>query len=126
MTPQSALAGSAPPAGRGPKIRAAVLAATLAELTETGYTALTVDNVARRAGVHKTTIYRRWKNREALVADAVADRAGTAKMPFPDTGDIGTDLLRLARMTVGLMTRPDGQTVAAPSLSAARLLTEVS
>ena len=45
MTPQSASAGRARPAGRGPKIRAAVLAATLAELTETGYAALTVDNV---------------------------------------------------------------------------------
>ena len=83
MTLQSAPAGRARPAGRGPKIRAAVLAATLAELTETGYTALTVDNVARRAGVHKTTIYRRWKDREGLVADAVADRAGDGENALP-------------------------------------------
>ena len=52
------------PAVRGPKVHAAVLAATLTELAETGYAALTVDNVARRSGVHKTTIYRRWKDRE--------------------------------------------------------------
>ena len=72
------------PAGRArPEIRAAVLAATLAELTENGYAALTVDNVARRSGVHKTTIYRRWKDREGLVADAVAERAATAKIPSP-------------------------------------------
>src|ERR1700722_5577062 len=70
MTPQSAPAGRAGPAGRGPQVRAAVLAPTLAELTENGYAALTVDNVARRSGVHKTTIYRRWKDREGLVADA--------------------------------------------------------
>ena len=108
MTPQSAPAGRVRPAGRGPEVRAAVLAATLAELAENGYAAVTVDNVARRSGVHKTTIYRRWKDREALVADAVAERAGTAKMPFPDTGDIDTDLLRLARMTVVFLTSPAG------------------
>src|SRR5262249_45621890 len=45
--------------GRGPKVRAAVLAATLAELADKGYAALTVDGIARRAGIHKTTIYRR-------------------------------------------------------------------
>ena len=126
MTPQSALAGRARPVGRGLKIRAAVLAATLAELTETGYTALTVDNVARRAGVHKTTIYRRWKDREALVAAAVAERAGTAKMPFPDTGDIGTDLLRLARMTVAFLTSPAGGIVVASSMSDVGRIPEVA
>ncbi len=126
MTSQSALAGRARPPGRGPKIRAAVLAATLAELTETGYTALTVDNVARRAGVHKTTIYRRWKDRESLVADAVAERAGTAQMPFPDTGDIGTDLLRLARMTVAFRTSPAGSIVGATSTSDVGRIPEVA
>jgi AcrR family transcriptional regulator len=126
MTPQSALAGRAQPVGRGPKMRAAVLAATLAELTETGYAALTVDNVARRAGVHKTTIYRRWKDREALVADAVVGLAATAKMPFPDTGDIGTDLLRLARMTVAFLTSPAGGIVAATSMSDTGRIPEVA
>ena len=126
MTPQSAPAGRARPAGRGPKVRAAVLAATLAELTENGYAALTVDNVARRAGVHKTTIYRRWKDREGLVADAVADRAATAKMPFPDTGDIDTDLLRLARMIVAFLNSPTGQAVAAATMSDASRIPEIA
>jgi len=87
---------------------------------------LTVDNVARRSGVHKTTIYRRWKDREGLVADAVADRATTAKMPFPDTGDIDTDLLRLARMTVAFLTSPAGGTVAAAAMSDAGRIPEVA
>jgi AcrR family transcriptional regulator len=125
MTPQSAPAGRARPAGRGPKVRAAVLAATLAELTENGYAALTVDNVARRSGVHKTTIYRRWKDREGLVADAVADRA-TNRMPFPDTGDIDTDLLRLARMTVAFLTSPAGGTITAASMSDAGRIPQVA
>jgi AcrR family transcriptional regulator len=126
MTPQSASADRARPVGRGPRVRAAVLAATLAELTETGYAALTVDNVARRAGIHKTTIYRRWKDREDLVADAVVNLASSAKMPFPDTGDIGTDLVRLARMTVVFLTSPAGGTVAATSMSDAGRIPEVA
>jgi AcrR family transcriptional regulator len=48
------------PGGRSARVRAAAIAATLAELAETGYSALSLENVARRAGVHKTTLYRRW------------------------------------------------------------------
>ena len=58
---------------RGATVRANVLAATLAELAEAGYAALTVEAVADRAGVHKTTVYRRWRDREALVIDALTD-----------------------------------------------------
>ena len=47
--PQPAPPGRARPVGRGPKVRAAVLAATLTELTGSGYAALTVENVARQA-----------------------------------------------------------------------------
>jgi AcrR family transcriptional regulator len=124
MTPQSA-PGRASPAGRGPKVRAAVLAATLTELTENGYAALTVDNVARRAGVHKTTIYRRWQDRESLVADAVTDLAAT-KVPFPDTGDIDTDLRTLARSFVAFLNSPTGKAVAAATLSDAGRIPEVA
>ncbi len=125
MMPQSALAGRARPTRRGPKVRAAVLAATLAELTGTGYAALTVDNVARRAGVHKTTIYRRWKDRESLVADAVTDLAAT-QVPLPDTGDIDADLRRLARSFVAFLNSPTGQAVAAATLSDAGRIPEIT
>jgi AcrR family transcriptional regulator len=125
MTTQSAPAGRARPAGRGPKVRAAVLAATLTELTENGYAALTVDNVARRSGVHKTTIYRRWKDRESLVADAVTDLAVT-KVPFPDTGDIDTDLRVLARSFVRFLNSPAGKAVAAATLSDAGRIPEIA
>jgi AcrR family transcriptional regulator len=130
MTSQSALTGRARAAGpgsarRGPKVRAAVLAATLAELAGTGYAALTVENVARRAGVHKTTIYRRWKDREGLVTDAMTDLAAT-QVPFPDTGDIDTDLRRLARSFVAFLNSPTGQAVAAATLSDASRIPEVA
>jgi AcrR family transcriptional regulator len=110
---------------RGPRVHAAVLAATLAELAETGYTALTVDNVARRSGVHKTTIYRRWKNRERLVAEAVTDLAAT-KVPFPDTKDIGADLRRFARGLVTWLGSPMGQAVTAALQSDAARLPEIA
>lgn len=113
------------PAVRGPKVHAAVLAATLTELAETGYTALTVDNVARRSGVHKTTIYRRWKDRERLVAEAVTDLAAT-KVPFPDTKDIGADLRRFARGLVIWLGSPMGKAVTAALQSDAARLPEIA
>jgi AcrR family transcriptional regulator len=111
--------------GRGPKVRAAVLAAALSELTETGYAAMTIENVAQRAGVHKTTVYRRWQSRERLVADAVTELAGT-RVPFPDTDDISADLRTLARSLARFLASPLGQTVTAVMLSDAGRIPEVA
>jgi AcrR family transcriptional regulator len=116
--------GSRPP-GRGPKVRAAVLGATLSELSETGYAALTIENVARRAGVHKTTVYRRWRDRESLVADAVTQLAGT-RVPFPESDDISADLRSLARSLVRFLASPLGQAVTAVMLSDAGRIPEVA
>ncbi|MEV6520545.1 TetR/AcrR family transcriptional regulator [Longispora sp. NPDC051575] len=112
-----------PPIGRGPKVRAAVLAATLTELAEVGYAALTVDNVARRAGVHKTTVYRRWADRETLIADALTERVA-ADIPLPDTGAIDTDLRELARNLTARMTGRIGRIVLTTMLSDAPEITE--
>ncbi|WP_342216917.1 helix-turn-helix domain-containing protein [Nocardia cyriacigeorgica] len=49
------------PGGRTARIRTQVLEAVHAELTEHGYDALTIDTVAARAGVHRATVYRRWR-----------------------------------------------------------------
>ncbi len=125
MRDEVVLQGRSRPPGRGPKVRTAVLAAALGELTENGYAALTVDNVARRSGVHKTTIYRRWRNRESLVADAVIDLAA-AKVPFPDTHDIDADLRELARSFVKFLNSPIGKAVAAATLSDASRIPEIA
>ena len=77
------------PGGRSARVRADVIAATLAELGERGYAALSLDSVARRAGVHKTTLYRRWGTREELVLEAMLERAGE-HISVPDTGSCGT------------------------------------
>ena len=91
-------------------MRAATLAATLEELAETGYLALTLDAVARRAGVHKTTLYRRWGTREALVLDAMLGLAGE-RIPIPDTGSLRGDLAALATAAAATAGSPQGQAV---------------
>jgi AcrR family transcriptional regulator len=113
------------PPGRGAKVRAAVLRATLQELADSGYAELTVDKVARRCGVHKTTIYRRWPDRESLVADAVIGRAAV-EVPFPDTGDIEADLRQLARSLVRFLNSPAGKALAAATLSDASRIPEIA
>jgi len=104
------------PIGRGRKVRTAVLEATLAALAETGYTALSIDDIARRAGVHKTTVYRRWQTRENLVADALTEQMA-AGIAIPDTGNVETDLRQLARAFVGWMIGPIGRAMLATILS---------
>jgi AcrR family transcriptional regulator len=66
---------SAPRAGsavdpRVERSRRAILRAVLEELAEVGYGALTIESVARRAGVGKSTIYRHWRDKLSLIADA--------------------------------------------------------
>ncbi|MGW5382719.1 TetR/AcrR family transcriptional regulator [Nocardia sp. NPDC003963] len=103
---------NAAPLGRGPKVRAAVLATTIAELGEHGYAAFTIDNVARRTGVHKTTVYRRWPDRDTLIAEALTASVAT-EIPIPDTGSIDDDLRTLARSLVEWITSPGGRAVLA-------------
>ncbi|SMC59110.1 TetR/AcrR family transcriptional regulator [Kibdelosporangium aridum] len=111
--------------GRGEKVRTAVLAATLTELTEKGYAGLTVDEIARRTGVHKTTIYRRWGDLRTLVLDAMTENA-TMDIPIPDTGEIEQDLRRLAESFVDWITSTTGRAIVAVLLSDAAGLPEIA
>lgn len=113
------------PVGRGAKVRAAVHAATLAELVDKGYAALTVENIAQRAGVHKTTVYRRWKDRESLLTDALAEHMAL-DIPVPDTGAIESDLRALARSIVEAFTSPTGQAILAAMFTGAAHLPEIA
>jgi AcrR family transcriptional regulator len=75
---------------RGAALEQAILRAAADELTESGYAALTMDRVARRAGTNKNAIYRRWPSRQQLVLGALAQRLGDARAP--DTGCTLCDL----------------------------------
>ncbi|GIE98340.1 TetR family transcriptional regulator [Paractinoplanes rishiriensis] len=61
------------------------------ELAEVGYGRLSIEAVARRAGVGKTAIYRRWSNKLEMVLEIVSDVAGRS-VPLPDTGSFAGDL----------------------------------
>ncbi|MFF0622438.1 TetR/AcrR family transcriptional regulator [Streptomyces sp. NPDC004296] len=82
------------PGGRTARIRTQVLDAVRAELGEHGFDGLTTDTVAARAGVHRTTVYRRWRDVGGLLAD-VLDAAGDDDWQPPDTGSLEGDLTAL-------------------------------
>ncbi|NEW41533.1 TetR/AcrR family transcriptional regulator [Nocardia cyriacigeorgica] len=82
------------PGGRTARIRTQVLDALHAELTEHGYDALTIDTVAARAGVHRATVYRRWRDVGGLIADVFA-AAGDIDWQPRDTGSLRGDLAAL-------------------------------
>ncbi len=74
MTDSTALPSLGRP--RSERAHRAILKAALAELGKSGFRLLTVDAIAARAGVGKTTIYRRWPNKAALVMDAFLTLVG--------------------------------------------------
>ena len=96
---------SARPGGRTARVRAVVLEATVAELIEHRYAGLTVEGVAARAGVNRTTLYRRWGGRDALIVDAV-EAFAAAEAKVPDSGDIEEDLRLWARSILATLTGP--------------------
>jgi AcrR family transcriptional regulator len=100
-------AGGVRPGGRTARTRAAVLDATVAELAERGWDQVSVETIALRAGVHKTTVYRRWGSKEQLVAEALQD-AADRRIQLPDTGDVDGDLRALARAVLAILTSRDG------------------
>ena len=93
-------------AGR-PRSRAAheaILDAAIALTREVGFDALAMDAIATRAGVGKATIYRRWKTKESLIAEAL-ERLVRA-VPVPDTGGVEDDLLTVMRGTMRMYQDP--------------------
>jgi AcrR family transcriptional regulator len=92
--------------GPSPRVRAAAIAATLAELADSGYASLSLERIGRRAGVHKTTLYRRWGSREELVLEAMLERAAE-HISVPDTGSLRDDLLELARTAAANAASPE-------------------
>jgi AcrR family transcriptional regulator len=77
-------------------------------LSEVGYEKLSIEGVAARAQVSKTTIYRRWKNKAELITDAVHHYA-FCKMPAVDTGSLRGDLIEIITEKVKTMKSADGQ-----------------
>ena len=87
-----------------------VLACTGEILGEDGYTGLSMERVAARSGVAKTTLYRHWPTKAALCMDLYLEQAGR-ELKDPDTGEVARDLKQLVASVVRLQMR----TVAGPA-----------
>jgi AcrR family transcriptional regulator len=83
------------PLGRPRSARAhrAILDAAIDLFVDQGYEAMSIEGVAARAGVGKTTIYRRWPSKEDLVIDAIDELI--LEVDVPDTGSLRADLVGL-------------------------------
>ncbi|RFU36498.1 TetR/AcrR family transcriptional regulator [Actinomadura logoneensis] len=78
----------------GPRRRREIFDAALRDLAALGFDRMTIEGVAERAGVNKTTIYRWWPSKAALLGAALVD-APLLDLPMPDTGTLRGDLTAL-------------------------------
>jgi len=93
------------PGGRTARIRAAVLRAAGDVLAEQGFGHLDLTDVARRAVVGKTTVYRRWGTVAGLVSDLLTEMAEES-LPRTDTGTLLGDLTANARLVADTLADP--------------------
>lgn len=99
---------------RGPRsgrVVAAVFEATLTALERDGYAGLSMDAVAAAAGVHKTTLYRRWPNKQALVAALIEPGLDTLRA-VPTSGDPRSDLDAVALRLAANLAAREGRALA--------------
>jgi AcrR family transcriptional regulator len=102
--------GKTPSRRTGGRVRSqdahdAVLAAAIELVEESGYQAVTIEGIAARADVAKSTIYRWWKSKPALVMDAYRT-AVEQRMPERDTGTVAGDLTAFAGVLYGVSAYP--------------------
>jgi AcrR family transcriptional regulator len=81
---------------RDPNLDEVILTAAVELLAEEGYARVTMEQIALRAGVGKATVYLRWPNKVALVAEAIEHRSGVVP-ELPDTGSLPEDMRRFLR-----------------------------
>jgi AcrR family transcriptional regulator len=108
---------SAGPRRRGEAVVTDVLDATLTLLAERGYE-FSVDEVAASAGVHKTSVYRRWPTKPALVAAAI-QRIADEEVETSPTTDPLADLERVAVQVARALRRPAGANALRAALTTA-------
>lgn len=80
-------------------------------MAEKGIADFTVSDVATRSGVHETSIYRRWGNRENLIAETLLGYSEQV-IPVPDTGSLAADLRGLLEGIAAYLSGPVGQALA--------------
>ncbi|MEU3075123.1 TetR/AcrR family transcriptional regulator [Streptomyces laurentii] len=83
----------------------AIRAAVFAELAAVGFSRMSIEGIARRAGVGKTAVYRRWKSKLSLVVDVVGAVA-VQGLPAPDTGSLYGDVRALLEVASHALRHP--------------------
>ncbi|CAN7408785.1 TetR/AcrR family transcriptional regulator [Mycolicibacterium frederiksbergense] len=95
----------APGRPRDARVTGAILDAALTELAENGFRGSSMDGIARRAGVGKAALYRRWTSKAEVVAAAMKTVSGT-DAPVPDTGSLRGDVRELLDGVVAWLSDP--------------------
>jgi AcrR family transcriptional regulator len=96
----------------------AIRQAFFAELAQCGYGRLSIEAVARRAGVGKPAIYRRWRSKQDM-AVALISEVAWAHLDMPDTGSLGGDVIAFLRAEYAALTDPLAKAVIPDLLSEA-------
>lgn len=112
--PTKARTAAAPPRrdrgrARGAPIDRAILESVIAELSEHGVAALSFDRVAQRADVNKTSVYRRYPTKEALVGAALESVLVEASTQLPESATFADDLRAAARASATVVSSPEGR-----------------
>ncbi|WLW50347.1 TetR/AcrR family transcriptional regulator [Streptomyces sp. YU58] len=101
----------APSHRRGAAVRQAVLEATVELLAAEGLAGTRIADIAARAHVHETSVYRRWGTRANLILDALSHRLD-AELPCPDTGSTHEDLTVFFTALATFLATPMGRALA--------------
>ncbi|KUL20916.1 TetR/AcrR family transcriptional regulator [Streptomyces regalis] len=104
---QSRTSAARPGRPRSAAAATAILAATREVLVEVGWSKLTLGDVATRAGVAKTTLYRRWSGKNELVVDAVAELFD--ELELPDRGTLAADVEGVVLQFAAILARPEAK-----------------
>ena len=88
-----------------PEMTAAITEAVLDELAEQGFSRLSMEAVAKRAGVGKSALYRRWASKQDMALAVIAEFS-VAKATFPDTGSLRGDMRAALDALMDWLTHP--------------------
>jgi AcrR family transcriptional regulator len=92
---------------RSEESKEAILAATLQLLTDKPLRNISIEEIARKAGVGKSTIYKWWPSKAYVALDAFLRKANRM-MPMPDTGSVRRDILKQVRSLIVFYRSPTG------------------
>jgi AcrR family transcriptional regulator len=95
------------PGGRTARTKTAVFKAAAALIAERGHAAVSMSDVAERAGVATTSLYRRWGDIRALIMEVAVEQL-LRERPLPDTGSVLGDLRKWARSIASALMSPEG------------------